>query len=1579
MLSVNLPEDQVESYLVSVAEKTAASTGAVFHKLNVACVNSPLNCTLSGPECAIDAVKTQADTDGIFAVKIRTGVAYHSDAMLAIAASYRKLMGVLEGADAQPSHHSAKSANPVMVSSVTGNVVRSRAALADAQYWVDNMVSQVRFADAVRVLTQQTSTLKIGLGSITDLVEIGPHATLKRPVQDTMGSGGQSKSSKSSKKIRYASALYRGRPASQTTLELMGLLSCIGHAVSITAIINSSSSSNTNINKTQSHPPPFLVDCPPYPFDHSQRYWAEPRTSRDFRLRESVVGETLGMRVTDWNPLAPRWRAFLCTETTPWIGHHVVSKTVLYPAAGMLLMAIEAVQQQVLASVSSSNGSSRSNGREVAGFLVKEARFASPIIVREAWEDRVEVQTHLRPARRQQHEKEAAWFDVSVASYSRDGRWTECCTASVQVEYADAARVDGGRDRRLADDAVREKYLRAARACTLPVDSHAFYQDAAKAGLEWGQWFQVLRDVAWDSSAATAVARVDAAGVKYRTESLVHPAVLDAVFHVLRAAAGQQPVTNVPVRLGDAWFAASGWQHPHTGSIRWMGTSRGKKAGTGERGSVYAFADDGSVLCAIREAETAAVSTGDNADREGANDKKNLLHNIEWKPQLSLLEKQDLARICRADAFVKDEGPIMVARGKLCLVLELVTARALAGLDNGTVADMRENLRRHVDWMRHYVAGMSTARRQEAAAITDTELEVRLCEIETLLPTWKLYTVVARNLSAILADEVDPLQVIFETDLAAVFYVDLFENSCADGRLATLLDLAAHENPALRILEVGAGTGGVTGHVIRALQEREERTGAPSFAEYTYTDISPMFLEGAKKRWPELQGRMSFTTLDLEKDLDGQGSLEPGSYDLVVAGCVLHATVDLEATLRNVRKALRPGGRLVLLEVIKPEDIATNFWTGLVPGWWVAHEEWRPFSAAVPESQWDTSLKATGFSGNDLVIRDYQNDECHFLSIIVSTAVEGNRDKKSATAAGVVPTAAKTSRKLNPRTQPANLVLIVDEAESEQQGNLAKAVLQRLGYKTGNSRQQARICAFSLDKLAQVDLNADNTVAICLVEVNKPQLTNLSSNGFRCLQHLVKHAPRMLWVTAASTTVNDDSDDDDDEDDEGDDDDEDEDGCQYPHYGAAQGFLRTIRCEQPVGHVVTLTIEGQSDTATNARHIAAVFADAFESSSPEVEYVVRQGHILTGRAVADTTGNAMLQSLLVPRLQHRAWRDAPAALRLEVGAPGTLDSLRFVEDGAHGTELGPREVEIEAKAWGLNFRDVLMALGREEGDGLGADCAGVVTRVGSACESPLRPGDRVCMVAEGCMRQYPRAHEGRVIAVPDSLSLEAAASVLVPGLTAYHCLVDVARLQKGEWILVHSAAGGTGQMAVRIAQMLGARVLATTSSAEKRRFLVDAFGIPEDWIFHSRTTSFARGVMRVTGGRGVDCVLNSLSGDGLRASWECMAPFARFVDIGLADINANAALPMAMFSKNVSFRAVHLMWLSADVTADLLQKTMQLLGEGVIQPPQPLHVFGLPDIENAFRFLQSGKNIGRIVITPGLDDVVPVCVHSNPK
>jgi acyl transferase domain-containing protein len=310
MLSINVADVDMPQYL------KRAGQGAT-DQVSVACINSPLNCTLSGAEERIDAIKTQADRDGIFAHKLKTGVAYHSAAMQAIAGEYAMSIGTLEGAGRRTNKVMARIP---MVSSVSGRAVRQED-LSKAQYWVNNLVSPVRFSDAIQLLTQQSSTLKVGMGNISDLIEIGPHAALRRPVNDTVQQAHNRK-----RDIRYLHVLHRSFPAIQATLELAGQLFCLGHTVSLSAV----NQQPADIRR------PFLVDGPSYPFDRSNNYWTESRISRDFRLRGAVHGDTLGVRVSDWNPLEPRWRNFLSTESTRWLGDHKVGFFSPFPSINVL-------------------------------------------------------------------------------------------------------------------------------------------------------------------------------------------------------------------------------------------------------------------------------------------------------------------------------------------------------------------------------------------------------------------------------------------------------------------------------------------------------------------------------------------------------------------------------------------------------------------------------------------------------------------------------------------------------------------------------------------------------------------------------------------------------------------------------------------------------------------------------------------------------------------------------------------------------------------------------------------------------------------------------------------------------------------------------------------------------------------------------------------------------------------------------------------------------------------------------------------------------------------------------------------
>lgn len=402
-------------------------------------------------------------------------------------------------------------------------------------------------------------------------------------------------------------------------------------------------------------------------------------------------------------------------------------------------------------------------------------------------------------------------------------------------------------------------------------------------------------------------------------------------------------------------------------------------------------------------------------------------------------------------------------------------------------------------------------------------------------------------------------------------------------------------------------------------------------------------------------------------------------------------------------------------------------------------------------------------------------------------------------------------------------------------------------------------------------------------------------------------------------------------------------------------------------------------------YIAKILQTCFgnEQTSPaELEFVVRDGYLCIGRLIREFDLDKRRVSRLFPQLRSESLRPKgipSEPVSLEFGTPGMLDTVRFVEDSSYKDSLGPDDVEMEAQVWALSSRDIFVALGRLEGEKLGYDCAGVVTRTGSAASCRFRPGDRIVMSFPGTMCSHPRALVSAVAKISDDLSIHDAVSVLNPLATAYYSLVDIARLRRGEKILIHSAAGGTGQMAIQVAQNLGAEIFATVGSEEKKQLIMRRFGISEDHIFYSRNTSFALGIKRLTGS--VDVVLNSLSGDSLRESWECIAPFGRFIEIGKTDIMANSPLPMASFAKNVTFAAIDMHYVAlrnGELWHRLIENSIQLLSAGEVKPPEPLYLYPVSEVEAAFRYMQSGKNMGRTILTRNHEDVIPVRHLSPP-
>ena len=316
--------------------------------------------------------------------------------------------------------------------------------------------------------------------------------------------------------------------------------------------------------------------------------------------------------------------------------------------------------------------------------------------------------------------------------------------------------------------------------------------------------------------------------------------------------------------------------------------------------------------------------------------------------------------------------------------------------------------------------------------------------------------------------------------------------------------------------------------------------------------------------------------------------------------------------------------------------------------------------------------------------------------------------------------------------------------------------------------------------------------------------------------------------------------------------------------------------------------------------------------------------------------------------------------RLEIARRGVLDDLRLVPSARRPPAAG--EVEIEVEAGGLNFRDVLNALGMYPGDPgpLGSECAGRVRAVGAGVTG-LAPGDRVVALAGGALATHVSTRCEFVARLPESLTAEQAATLPIAFLTAVHGLLEVGRLRRGERVLIHAAAGGVGLAAVQVAQRAGAEVFATAGSDDKREYL-RARGVRH--VSDSRSLSFAEDVKRATHGEGVDVVLNSLTGEFIPASLSLLRDGGRFIEIGKRELWSQERA--AGTRAGVEYHAVFLGDLAEREPARAGQMLRDLLiavqaGE---YEPLPLRSFPLSEAAAAFRFMANARHTGKIVLRP---------------
>ncbi|MFJ1914562.1 SDR family NAD(P)-dependent oxidoreductase [Streptomyces sp. NPDC088147] len=318
------------------------------------------------------------------------------------------------------------------------------------------------------------------------------------------------------------------------------------------------------------------------------------------------------------------------------------------------------------------------------------------------------------------------------------------------------------------------------------------------------------------------------------------------------------------------------------------------------------------------------------------------------------------------------------------------------------------------------------------------------------------------------------------------------------------------------------------------------------------------------------------------------------------------------------------------------------------------------------------------------------------------------------------------------------------------------------------------------------------------------------------------------------------------------------------------------------------------------------------------------------------------------------------ALRLR--HPGDLDSFELVHQPRRTP--GPGEVEVRIAASGLNFLDVLVAMGLYPTEyGIGIDCAGTVTALGEGVDEAWL-GRRVASMVGGGggLSSYATTRADWLLPVPDAMSPEAAAGLPAAYVTVWYSLCHLADLRPGQTVLIHSATGGVGLAAVRIAQARGATILATAGTGTKRKYLRE-LGITT--VMDSRSLDFAQQVREATGGRGVDVVLNSLTGQALKTGLDLVAPEGHFIEIGKRDIYADTRVGLYPFRRNISFHSVDFALLAdthPTLIARLLEEISLALAAGEIGAA-PHTDYPVERATEAFRVMANAEHIGRLTLT----------------
>ena len=424
---------------------------------------------------------------------------------------------------------------------------------------------------------------------------------------------------------------------------------------------------------------------------------------------------------------------------------------------------------------------------------------------------------------------------------------------------------------------------------------------------------------------------------------------------------------------------------------------------------------------------------------------------------------------------------------------------------------------------------------------------------------------------------------------------------------------------------------------------------------------------------------------------------------------------------------------------------------------------------------------------------------------------------------------------------------------------------------------------------------------------------------------------------------------------------------QNQEVSAALGLSRAITNGTYKFAVFSVDVDPADSHERNGAHIINLLA----APPPDHEIVIRLGRCYVPRVVRFSPTESK-------KAYSSRWK--LGFVNSEETEKHSIDDIDFLTD--ENVTLREDEVLIEVRTAGLNFKDVMMAMGMLERltkadgkKGLGLECSGIITGKGRSV-AKFHLGDEVIVFRNSCFASHVKCSQEYVVHKPQNLSWVEGAGVGIVFTTAFYCLVERAHLEKGETVLIHSACSGVGLAALQVANMIGAKVICSAGTEEKRRFLKETMAITH--VTDSRSEQFCQDVLDWTNGNGVDVILNSLHGDLMKKSVALLSHGGRFCEIGKRDILENSQIPMKAFLENKSFLSCHV-----DILLSKKPKTFittfdqvsKLLSSNTLEPIKTT-VHPISAFKETFRMMSKGDHIGKIVFDIS-SEPMPLCLNMS--